>query len=187
MEKSGLLDKGHHLFTNQFYTKVPLALKLHERNTYFTGAINKNSQYLATTLKNTELEAVQTLYFRHKNILFVSSKQNASRKSVFTLTTACHAEDNFVQSKKGLEAVKPVLIHMYRPNQYMSGVDVSDKSIYHTSCTRQTTKYWKRILLFPTHMCCIKKNPGSFKRNRSDRRTIRGHCAPNAASAGQIK
>lgn len=100
MEKSGLLDKGHHLFTDQFYTKVPLALKLHERNTYLTGTINKNSQYLATTLKNTELEAGQTLYFRHKDVLLATFKQNASRKSVFALTTACHAEDKLVQSKK---------------------------------------------------------------------------------------
>lgn len=27
----------------------------------------------------------------------------------------------------------------------MGGVDVSDKSIYHTSCTRPTKRYWKRI------------------------------------------
>jgi hypothetical protein len=51
MGNSGLLDHGHHLFTDQFYTKVPLALKLLERNTFLSGTINKNSKYLATTAK----------------------------------------------------------------------------------------------------------------------------------------
>lgn len=29
----------------------------------------------------------------------------------------------------------------------MGGVDNSDKSIYHTSCTRTTQKYWKKLFL----------------------------------------
>lgn len=143
MEKGDLLDKGHHLFTDQFYTKIPLALKLLERNTYLTGTINKNSQYLAPSLKTTILGAEQSCYFRHKDVLLVSYKQFTSRKPVFALTTACHAEDKLVKSKKGREFKKPILIDKY--NQYMGGVDVSDKAVYHLSCSRQTTKYWKRI------------------------------------------
>lgn len=49
-----------------------------------------------------------------------------------------------VRSKKGIEGVKPLLIHNY--NQHMGGVDVSDKCAYHTSCSRPSSKYWKIIL-----------------------------------------
>ncbi|KAG8324052.1 hypothetical protein J6590_108792 [Homalodisca vitripennis] len=31
-------------------------------------------------------------------------------------------------------------------NQYMGGVDAKDKNIYHLTCSRQTTKYWKQIV-----------------------------------------
>lgn len=39
--------------------------------------------------------------------------------------------------------MKPIVIDKY--NQFMGGVDVSDKQLYHNSCNRHTTKYWKKI------------------------------------------
>jgi hypothetical protein len=39
---------------------------------------------------------------------------------------------------------KPVVIHRY--NQHMGGVDCKDNSVYHTTCSRQTKKYWKKIV-----------------------------------------
>lgn len=144
MEKARLLDKGHHLFTDNYYTKVPLAMKLHDRDTFLTGTVNKISKYIPETAKKAKLVARQSMYFRQGNILFVSYKQTATRKPVFVLSTACHAEDKLVKSKKtNIEGMKPVVIDRY--NQYMGGVDASDKAIYHNSCNRQTTKYWKKI------------------------------------------
>lgn len=54
-----------------------------------------------------------------------------------------HAKDKLIRSQSGLQAVKPVLINGYNYN--MGRVDVSDKTIYHVSCSRTTKKYWKRI------------------------------------------
>ncbi|KAG8268102.1 hypothetical protein J6590_102587 [Homalodisca vitripennis] len=45
--------------------------------------------------------------------------------------------------KSHREAVKPYMIQQY--NLYMGGVDRKDKSIYHISCLRTTTRYWKKI------------------------------------------
>lgn len=70
--------------------------------------------------------------------------QNANRKPVFVLMTACHVEDKNLKSKEGREGVKPLVIDKY--NKYMGGEDVSDKSVHHTSCSR-TTKYWKKVFL----------------------------------------
>lgn len=143
MQKSNCLDKYYHVFTDQFYTKFPTAKKLFDRKTYITGTVNKQSKHISKTLTSTNLAASQSMYFRREEVLMVGFRQKANRKPVYLLTTACHAEDVHVRSKKGLEAVKPLVIHKY--NQDMGGVDVSDKSIYHTSCTRMTSKYWKKI------------------------------------------
>lgn len=143
MQKANLLDKNYHLFTDQFYTKYPTAKKLFDRKTHLTGTINKRSKYLPKDLTNHKLAAKESIYFRKSEVLLVGFKQKATRKPVYLLTTACHAEDILVRSKKGLEGVKPCVIHKY--NQDMGGVDVSDKSIYHTSCSRSTSKYWKKI------------------------------------------
>lgn len=40
--------------------------------------------------------------------------------------------------------MKPVMIDKY--NQFMGGIDMSDKCVYHNSCDRHTTKYWKKLL-----------------------------------------
>ena len=36
------LDRGHHLFTDRYYTSVPLAHALRDHNTSFTGTTNRN-------------------------------------------------------------------------------------------------------------------------------------------------
>lgn len=129
-----------HLFTDNFYTKVPLAEKLLDRDTFLTGTVNKNSKLLTNTLKNTNLGERESVYFRKGEVLLVSYKQRRTGKSVFVLTTATHAEDKI--TKSNLEGMKPVVIDRY--NQFMGGVDVSDKAIYHNSCNRHTTKYWRK-------------------------------------------
>uniref|UniRef100_A0A1B6D3M0 PiggyBac transposable element-derived protein domain-containing protein n=1 Tax=Clastoptera arizonana TaxID=38151 RepID=A0A1B6D3M0_9HEMI len=143
MEKSNLLAKYYHVFLDQFYTKVPLSKKRLDRKTYMTGTVNKNSKYLCKSVTSAKLEAKESIYFRREETLLVGFRQKATRKPVYILTTACHAEDKLIKSKKGLESIKPIVIDKY--NQYMGGVDVSDKSIYHTSCSRMTSKYWKKL------------------------------------------
>lgn len=144
MEKGRLLDKGYHVFTDNFYTKIPLAKSLLDRNTFLMGTMNKNSKHLCPEIKNTVLGARQSLYYRQGETLLVSYRQLATRKQVIVLSTATHTEDKIIRSKKSNgEGLKPVLIDKY--NQFMGGVDVSDKSVYHNSCDRHTTKYWKKL------------------------------------------
>uniref|UniRef100_A0A1B6DPN4 PiggyBac transposable element-derived protein domain-containing protein n=1 Tax=Clastoptera arizonana TaxID=38151 RepID=A0A1B6DPN4_9HEMI len=144
MEKSSLIDKGHHLFTDNFYTKVPLATKLFNRNTYLSGIINKRSTFLPETVMKAKLPPKESLYFRQGNVLIINFRQAITRKPVFLISTATHAEDIMVWSKKSkVVGVKPVVINKY--NQFIGGVNVSDKQAYHNSCNRRTSKYWKKI------------------------------------------
>uniref|UniRef100_A0A1B6K9E3 PiggyBac transposable element-derived protein domain-containing protein n=1 Tax=Graphocephala atropunctata TaxID=36148 RepID=A0A1B6K9E3_9HEMI len=129
MQKAELLDKHLHLFTDNFYTNIPLAEKLFSRNTYLTGTINnKRSKRMCKEAFQHKIGAKDSVYFRKNEILLVVFKQAAKRKPVYVLTTAGDAEETNVTSKRSL-GVKPLLIHTY--NQFMGGVDNSDKSIYH--------------------------------------------------------
>lgn len=49
--KTGLLDKGYHLFTDNFYTKIRLAHCLTDRNTFLTGTVNKRSKELSKAVE----------------------------------------------------------------------------------------------------------------------------------------
>lgn len=143
MTRSNLLDKGYHLYTDNFYTKVPLAERLLERTTFITGTINKKSKFLSKTVQQTKLGERETIYFRKGKLLLVAYRQKVSRKPVLVITTGFHAQDGLVTSKKGLVGRKTLLIHNY--NQHMGGVDVSDKCVYALSINRTTSKYWKKI------------------------------------------
>jgi hypothetical protein len=145
MSRCNLLGKRYHLFTDNYYTKMPLARLLYQNKSYLTGTVNKRSKELSKTVLQAKLGVGESVYFRkgNDNILLLKYKQKASRKPVHLITTACRAENHLVQ--RGNMAVnKPMVIHRY--NQHMGGVDSKDKSVYHTTCSRQTKKYWKKIV-----------------------------------------
>lgn len=142
MEKSNLLNKYYHVFLDQFYTKFPLAKKLFARKTHVNGTINKAFKHLCKALINHKLGARETIYSRQDEVFLVVYRQKAMRKPVYVLTTACHAEDRHVRSKKGLEGMKPLVIHQY--NQSMGGVMFQTSPL--TDFLQQnTSKYWKKL------------------------------------------
>lgn len=77
-------------------------------------------------------------------MLIVKYKERSTRNPVLLIFTAVHAEDRRTVSRGAHVTVKPVVTGTY--NQHMGGVDCKDKSIYHVTCTRQTKKYWKKIV-----------------------------------------
>lgn len=174
-----LLDKGYHIFTDNFYTKLPLARELTDRNTFITGTINSNSKGLCKDAIREDLGIEKSIYFRQDKILLVKYKQKKNRKPVYLITTGLHAEDRLIHSRSGLQAVKPVLINHYNYN--MGGVDVSDKSVYHVSCSRTTQKYWKRIFTNFTDMAL--HNSYILYRNNTDRPMSRSNFLENLVEA----
>lgn len=113
MRKCGLLEKGYHLFMDNFYTKLPVTQKLLDYKTYLTGTVNKKSKDLSKKVIETKLEPLQSIYFRKKYILLVGYKQKEKRKPVYLITTGCYAKDDIVTSKSGRQAHKPILINEY--------------------------------------------------------------------------
>lgn len=107
LQKSALLDKFHHVFTDQFYIKFLLL------RSFSTATINKKSRFLSKTVMAAQLGAWEGIYFR-KEDLVVGFRHKANRKPVNLLKTVYHAEDVHVRSRKGLEGNKPIVIQKYK-------------------------------------------------------------------------
>lgn len=61
----GLMGWGHHLFTDRFYTSVPLLQKLGSENTSMTGTIVKNRRFLPPAVKKgLKMEKGETKAFK---------------------------------------------------------------------------------------------------------------------------
>lgn len=143
LDKGRCLDKGYHVFIDNFYTKLPLARELLKRKTFLTGTINNNSKGLPKSLVTASFTVGEPVNYRQGQILVVGFKQKPTRKPVFLMSTACEGNSTLVRNSRGRVSVKPVAIQRY--NQIMGGVDCKDKSLYHISCSRTAKKYWKKL------------------------------------------
>ncbi|XP_068234377.1 piggyBac transposable element-derived protein 4-like [Palaemon carinicauda] len=127
MEKSKVLNKGYHLITDNFYTKIPLAEALLIQKTSLTGTIKINSKFLPQILVKQKLSTGETVYVRKGKLLTCGFKEKATRKPVYLLTTYAHAENVTLQTRHG-EKIKPKVINDCSVG--MGGVDLSDKKLF---------------------------------------------------------
>lgn len=142
METSQLLNKGYHLYTDNFYTRPLLAEYLLERKTLLTGTVRANSKGLPEE-KSSKLQVGECKFWRKGEMLCLSFREKKSQtKPVLLLTTAHNAvvQENVI---RGREKKKPEAIFDY--NAFMGGVDISDKQLYHYASDRSTRRYWKKI------------------------------------------
>ncbi|KAI0218363.1 hypothetical protein LSAT2_029928 [Lamellibrachia satsuma] len=80
MRKSDLLNKGYHLFTDNYYTKPALAEVLCGDGTLLTGTVRANSKGLPVL--PTKLQVGQCLNFRRKDTLVVAFREKRKPKCV---------------------------------------------------------------------------------------------------------
>ena len=65
-----LLDMGYHLYTDNWYTAVPLAEFLSSRNTDITGTVHANRKFLPAGVKQ-KLPKGESIAFRKNNLLCI--------------------------------------------------------------------------------------------------------------------
>ena len=150
MRSGGYLDKGYHLYTDNFYTKPALADALVEKLTPLTGTVASNSVGLPDSMKTDKrrklklrLKVGEMRYMRQGLKLLVGFREKASQdKPVLVMSTAHKAmsEKRLIRHK---ERNKPTMIYDY--NTYMGGVDLSDKKVYHIAAERATHRYWVKL------------------------------------------
>ena len=149
LEMSNLLRKGYHVFIDNFFTGIKLALELLSKRTYTTGTIRRNRKGLPVGLKK-QLKPGEMSYFRKDELLGVAYRQKKSQKNpVLLLTTKSMATATEVQARvRGVPGgrgpvTKPDVVLDY--NKHMGGVDQSDMMMYAYLDERRTVKYWKKV------------------------------------------
>ena len=93
MEK--LLDRGHALYVDNFYTSVPLAEALLNRNTLICGTLRKNRKQLPKNIVSTKLKKGQHIAKR-KGRIVVEKWQD--KREVLMLST--HYSGKMVESNR---------------------------------------------------------------------------------------
>lgn len=143
MNRSNLLNKGFHLYTDNFYTKPALAGYLTDNRTLLTGTVRKNSKGLPNEIKTLNVAVGECKCYRKDNMLVSAFRDKKSKKNPVIVLSTGHNAKMVTKTVRGKEKTKPACIIDY--NNYMGGVDISDRIIYHYASERATHRYWKKI------------------------------------------
>lgn len=125
LQQSRLLNKGFHLFTDNFYTKPVLADYLYDNGTLLTGTIRSNSKGLPKDIGKLQVSVGECKAYRDdKKLVIAFQDKKTQRKPVLALSTA-HSAKMVTKTIRNKVKTKPEMIMDY--NLKMGGVDISDK------------------------------------------------------------
>lgn len=143
---SDYLEQGRTLYTDRYYTSIPLAQTLESHRTSFTGTCVKNRQQIPQIFrqKNFHLSDGEVRAYRSGHLLALAWRAPSKKKGIIMITTKDNAQQATVISKAtGKTAIKPVVIDNY--NQSMNGVDLADQYTTYYSFVRKSKKWWKKV------------------------------------------
>ena len=90
LESTKLLDKGHHIYMDNYYTSPELFSELFYRETYACGTVRQNRKGLPTSVKQAKLKLLQSVYLRSGPMLCLKwsgEKKKSTKKPVTILST----------------------------------------------------------------------------------------------------
>ena len=135
------LNKGHHLYIDNWHTSPALFELLHRNKTAACGTVRKNRHGLlplSTKLKRGDRQ------YRHTDILPALKWQD--KREVYMLSTIhSTAYENSSKIDRQIEAKirKPVCIRDY--TKKMGAVDYVDMQLSFSKCIRKSIKWYKKL------------------------------------------
>ncbi|XP_056419226.1 piggyBac transposable element-derived protein 4-like [Hyla sarda] len=143
-----LLDKGYHLYMDNFYSSLPLFQCLAARATVACGTIRKNQRGLPKTHIAQPLPRGESRALCSNNILLLKYKD---KRDVLILTSI-HGSGSTTVPVRGTSSTvsKPDCILDYNKN--MGGVDLSDQVLKPYSAMRKTKVWYKKLVVHIVQM-----------------------------------
>ena len=152
MLTTGLLDKGHHVYMDNYYTSPELMDELYLRSTYGCGTVRKNRKGLPLAVSSAELKKGEGLFRRNGPLLAIKW---CDKRSVYMLSTI-HAAEMVEVNKFGEpnnKMWKPKAIQEYISN--MRAVDVGDQMMSYNCFVRRSLKWWRKLFIHFLNMVLL--------------------------------
>lgn len=140
-----LLNKGHHLYMDNWYTSIPLLQYLKDNSTLACGTIRKNRKGFPEAVSKAKLrQHGETVAYRSDALLALKCKDT---KEVNILTTIHDERMQNIRNRRNPAnpLQKPKCIVDY--NKYMGGVDCTDQLLQPFQVARKSMKWYKKLAL----------------------------------------
>ena len=140
-----LLDCGHVVYTDRYYTSVPLADTLASRGTGLVSTLVRDRKGLPPEVRAAgfKMASNEVLAWRNSDSgkLVVAWRHNKKKPVLMLSTTFSGAPTEAVVGRRKQVVTKPDVIVRY--NNAMGGVDLADKYCVYYSFTRKSVKWWR--------------------------------------------
>lgn len=152
---SNLLDKGYHLFVDNFFSSVRLAEFLFERKTLLTGTI-RQFRGVPKLLKEKQVPVKSHAFCRRNSVLLVKhvDRKSSGLKTLYIVDTA-HKAGTTTQKRTlrgGVEENVEKSLAVVAYNKGMGGVDSRDGSLHPYSMTRKSFKWFTKLAFHLIHV-----------------------------------
>ena len=166
LDSCELLDKGHHLYTDNYYTSVQLADELIFRCTYICGTVRAGTVGIPIAFKlNNGPSKIKDAYHKDMKVGEYMVRQRRDKgyfavcwqdKKTVRLYDAIHPfkvrryetirKDKKTKENKLIEIDKPECFFHY--SRHMGGVDLSGQLIGNNEFLRKTNKWTQRLTFY---------------------------------------
>ena len=142
-----LLYMGMTLYSDNYYTSVPLAEHLLSRNTYLCGTVHSSLKGLPN--EGTKAKITKGQIVSMQNDKGVKVFHWKDKRSVLTLSTVPEHDNTLIPtgkpSRNGDVVVKPKSVVDY--NKTKKGLDISDQMSSYYTVLRKTKKWYRKIAI----------------------------------------
>ena len=136
------------MFSDRYYTSIPLVQALLTRNTAFTGTAMKNRVDFPDQIrsKSFKLKDDEIRAYRTDRLLALGWRTAQKKKPVIMLSSEEPANVETIRNRRDQEVRKPQVVHHY--NQSMNGVDIADQCNVYYSFIRRSKKWWRKVFFW---------------------------------------
>lgn len=140
LARSGLLDKGHKVYLDNYYNSPELAEELDAHDTYLCGTVRVNRKGIPKAFPQVKLRPGESVFRQKGNLLVTKFHEKRDVHMISTFHEATYTV--LGQRRHGEDLVKPTSVVEYCKN--MGGVDLSDQLLQYYEALRRTVKWWKK-------------------------------------------
>ena len=143
-----ILDKGRHVYMDNFFTSPALYTELAERQTGACGTLRTNRTGVPQAVKTADPPLGEVMSQKEGKLLYITWKD---KRRVNILSTI-HNSSTYTKKLRSRfsenhhrDVDRPKAIGLY--SKYMSGGDITDQQLAYNCLQHRMLKWWKKVVL----------------------------------------
>ncbi|XP_066596503.1 piggyBac transposable element-derived protein 4-like [Prorops nasuta] len=153
MKESNLLEKGHCLYIDNWYSSPDLYNKLYKLKTNVCGTVRKNRKHMPKALESKKLKRGEAAILQCKNISAIKWKDKKDVNMLSTMHNVQFSDSGKQNYKTKENVIKPTVVLGYNKN--MGGVDGGDQLLSKFHTMRRYHKVYKKEFFYCLDMILL--------------------------------